>query len=88
MAFDCNSRDQVMNLHSLASSALQTRAEAIKNEQLFTKAKERHLIELMIVDSDATQHPRNYSFQNSTQLSAHLACESKVSPHSSSSLEL
>ena len=49
MVFDCNSRDQVMNLHSLASSALQTRAEAIKNEQLFTKAKERHLIELMIV---------------------------------------
>jgi hypothetical protein len=88
MAFDRDGCDQVMDLHSLASSALQTRAETIKNEQLFAKAKERHLIELMIVDSDTTQHPRNYSFQNSTQLSAHLACESNVSTNSSSSFEI
>lgn len=88
MAFDRDSRDQVMDLHSLASSALQTRAETIKNEQLFVKAKERHLLELMIVNSDATQHPQNYSFRNSTQLSAHLASESNVSPHANSSLEI
>ena len=88
MAFDRDGRDQVMDLHSLASSALQTRAETINNEQLFAKAKERHLLELMIVDSDATQRPQNYSFRDSTQLSAHLTSESNVSPHASFSLEI
>lgn len=62
-----------MDLQSLVSSAQKTRDETLENALLFAKSKERHLVELMTIGADATQHPRSFSFRDSTQLSTHLA---------------
>jgi hypothetical protein len=60
------------DVRSLALSTTQLRSHVLDNTRLFSKRKEKHLVELMELGSDASHDPNTFAFTDALQLSNHL----------------
>lgn len=60
------------DVYSLALTESQTRLRILDNSRLFSKSKEKHVVELIQFGSDTSQSPKTFAFKDASQLSAHL----------------
>ncbi|KAJ8117088.1 hypothetical protein OPT61_g1628 [Boeremia exigua] len=71
MSANCDSHDQD-RVRSLALSTTHLQSHVLDNNRLFSKRKEKHLVELMELSSDVLHEPKTFSFTDALQLSKHL----------------
>ncbi|CAN9402869.1 unnamed protein product [Alternaria alternata] len=60
------------DVRSLALSTTQIRSKILENTRLFSKRKEKHLIELLELGVDSSRDPDTFTFTDEAQLSSHL----------------
>jgi hypothetical protein len=76
------------DVNLLALSASQTRSRILNNDQLFTKSKGKHLVELTQLDPDTSEDPRIFAFTDASQLSEHFRSRESNLLHRSHVMEI
>lgn len=76
------------DVNSLALSGSQTRSRILNNDQLFSKSKGKHLVELTQLDPDISENPRIFAFSDASQLSEHFRSRERNLLHRSHVMEI
>jgi hypothetical protein len=68
----CTNTSSTNDLLRLLRSDIHTFPKGANDGFLFTRKRERHLVQLITLGLDATQDPEVLEFRNSSQMSSHL----------------